>query len=259
MDLQATILQSAALGSMYGIGFADTGSSPTFLPGSFSGGWGMYVASAGTARVYLGGGTGDGNFLGDLKADAFYDIDDTNYYVKPSISASKIVGLNIHGGANQNTNDATLYVEKTNNNDWAIRINGTGSATEYGLRVDLSGAHSYAAQFKNNTAEYSRIGTDFMQHNAGVRSPKVIGGTSSVALTSNGPLAVYDTGNPFISFHTGAARTAYIQELSGRFFFGEVPYTESVGSFRAPVFYDSDNAGYYLDPIFHWNIFKCCG
>jgi len=239
---------STTLGSMYGIGFADTGSSPTFLPGSFSGGWGMYVASAGTARVYLGGGTGDGNFLGNLKADAFYDIDDTNYYVKPSISASKIVGLNIHGGANQNTNDATLYVEKTNNNDWAIRINGTGSATEYGLKVDLSGAHSYAAQFKNNTAEYSRIGTDFMQHNAGVRSPKVIAGTSSVALTSNGPLAVYDTGNPYISFHTGAARTAYIQELSGRFFFGEVPYTESVGSFRAPVFYDSDNAGYYLDP-----------
>ena len=239
---------STTLGNMYGIGFADTGSSPTFLPSSFSGGWGMYVASAGTARVYLGGGTGDGNFLGNLKADAFYDIDDTNYYVKPSISASKIVGLNIHGGANQNTNDATLYVEKTNNNDWAIRINGTGSATEYGLKVDLSGAHSYAAQFKNNTAEYSRIGTDFMQHNAGVRSPKVIGGTSSVALTSNGPLAVYDTGNPFISFHTGAARTAYIQELSGRFYFGEVPYTESVGSFRAPVFYDSDNAGYYLDP-----------
>ena len=238
----------AALGSMYGIGFADTGSSPTFLPGSFSGGWGMYVASSGTARVYLGGGTGDGNFLGNLKADAFYDIDDTNYYVKPSISASKIVGLNIHGGANQNTNDATLYVEKTNNNDWAIRINGTGSATEYGLRVDLSGAHSYAAQFKNNTAEYSRIGTDFMQHNAGVRSPKVIAGTSSVALTSNGPLAVYDTGNPYISFHTGAARTAYIQELSGRFYFGEVPYTESVGSFRAPAFYDTDNAAYYLDP-----------
>jgi hypothetical protein len=179
---------------------------------------------------------------------SFRDLDDTAYYVNPSISASKIVGLNIHGGANNNTNDAVLYVEKTSNADWGIRINGTGSATEYGLKVDLSGAHSYAAQFKNNTAEYSRIGTDFMQHNAGVRSPKVIAGTSSVALTSNGPLAVYDTGNPYISFHTGAARTAYMQELSGRFYFGEVPYTESVGSFRSPVFYDSDNAAYYLDP-----------
>jgi hypothetical protein len=179
---------------------------------------------------------------------SFRDLDDTAYYVNPSISASKIVGLNIHGGANNNTNDAVLYVEKTSNADWGIRINGTGSATEYGLKVDLSGAHSYAAQFKNNTAEYSRIGTDFMQHNAGVRSPKVIAGTSSVALTSNGPLAVYDTGNPYISFHTGTARTAYMQELSGRFYFGEVPYTESVGSFRSPVFYDSDNAAYYLDP-----------
>ena len=238
----------AALGSMYGIGFADTGSSPTFLPGSFSGGWGMYVASAGTARVYLGGGTGDGNFLGNLKANGFYDIDDTNYYVKPSISASKIVGLNIHGGANQNTNDGTLYVNKTNNNDWLIKAEGTGSATEYGITVRMPGAHTQAYHATNAGTEYYRVGTDFMQHNAGVRSPKVIGGTSSVALTSNGNLAVYDTGNPFISFHTGAARTAYIQELSGRFYFGEVPYTESVGSFRAPVFYDTDNAAYYLDP-----------
>jgi len=78
-------------------------------------------------------------------------------------------------------------------------------------------------------------------------SPKVQGGTTST-LTSAGNLAVYDTGNPYISFHTGTARTAYMQELSGRFYFGEVPYTESVGSFRAPVFYDSDNANYYLDP-----------
>jgi len=76
-------------------------------------------------------------------------------------------------------------------------------------------------------------------------APKVQGGTTS-ALSSAGNLAVYDTGNPYISFHTGTARTAYIQELSGRFYFGEVPYTESEGSFRAPVFYDIDT-NYYLD------------
>ena len=189
----------------------------------------------------------EGYALGSFRAPIFYDSANTAFFVDPASSNSKIVGLNIHGGANNNTNDAVLYVEKTSNADWGIRINGTGSATEYGIRIGLSGAHSYGAQFLNNTAEYSRIGTDFMQHNAGVRSFKVIAGTSSVALTSNGPLAVYDTGNPYISFHTGAARTAYIQELSGRFYFGEVPYTESAGSFRAPVFYDSDNAAYYLD------------
>ena len=190
----------------------------------------------------------EGYALGSFRAPLFYDYNNTAFFVDPASSNSKIVGLNIHGGANNNTNDAVLYVEKTTNADWGIRINGTGSATEYGIRIGLSGGHSYGAQFLNNTAEYSRIGTDFMQHNAGVRSPKVIAGTSSVALTSNGPLAVYDTGNPYISFHTGTARTAYIQELSGRFYFGEVPYTETEGSFRAPLFYDSQNTSYYMDP-----------
>ena len=201
-----------------------------------------------TERLTIHGDNGAVIASSQMRAPIFYDSDNTAYYVDPASSNSKLVGLNIHGGANNNTNDATLYVNKTSNADWGIKITGSASATEYGLRVELNGTHSYGAQFLQSGSEYSRIGTDFMQHNAGVRSPKVIAGTSSVALTSNGALAVYDTGNPYISFHTGAARTAYIQELSGRFYFGEVPYTETEGSFRAPLFYDSQNTSYYMDP-----------
>jgi len=441
----------AALGNMYGIGFADTGSSPTFLPGSFTGGWGMYVASGGTARVYLGGGTGDGNFLGNLKAAAFYDIDNTAYYTNPA-ATSEMIKLNLHysqvwsettqgggtgslhldpnsatdhaGGAitfgasdtsngtnahagiyvrsdgsygtkmylsttdsygqgsktalkidhtgvvsstrsrissasdmrasvfydssntdfyvdpvgssklygslmlgHTNSQAGSLVIYDTGNN--ALEIKGTGSNT---FEFDLTGTGSTGSvtfnQFNDaisgnltvngslagksdNTTEIGTYSTGAIKRirmaqggelhfgdtttssplgitegawdnfadqdrmsiyyrnslkfftgtsekaqldNAGkfstvsmLASPKVQGGTTST-LTSAGNLAVYDTGNPYISFHTGTARTAYMQELSGRFYFGEVPYTESVGSFRAPVFYDSDNANYYLDP-----------
>ena len=314
----------AALGNMYGIGFADTGSSPTFLPSSFSGGWGMYVASAGTARVYLGGGNGDGNFLGNLKAAAFYDIDNTAFYVNPT-STSKLYGSLMLGHTDSQPGSLVIY--DTGNN--ALEIKGTGSNT---FEFDLTGTGSTGSvtfnQFNvaisgnltvngslagksDNTTEIGTYSTGAIKRirmaqggelhfgdtttssplgitegawdnfadqdrlsiyyrsslkfftgtsekaqldNAGkfstvsmLASPKVQGGTTS-ALTSAGNLAVYDTGNPYISFHTGTARTAYMQELSGRFYFGEVPYTESEGSFRAPVFYDSNDPAYYLDP-----------
>ena len=120
----------AALGSMYGIGFADTGSSPTFLPGSFSGGWGMYVASSGNARVYLGGGTGDGNFLGNVKANAFYDINDTNYYVHP---ADTSILNTVHFATPSNT---PINVFTGNN---SLVVQNTGSTSAGGLVLRASG------------------------------------------------------------------------------------------------------------------------
>ena len=68
-------------------------------------------------------------------------------------------------------------------------------------------------------------------------------------MSSAGAIAVYSGASPYISFHDGTtARTAYFQEAGGRFYFGEVTYTESEGSFRAPLFYDSNDTSYYLDP-----------
>jgi hypothetical protein len=79
------------------------------------------------------------------------------------------------------------------------------------------------------------------------RHNSIVAGSTS-AMSSAGMIAVY-SGSPYISFHDGTtARTAYFQELSGRFYFGEVTYTESEGSFRAPLFYDTNNTAFYTDP-----------
>lgn len=98
----------------------------------------------------------------------------------------------------------------------------------------------------NNTSYYldpaSTSILDATRHNS------IVAGSTS-GMSNGGAIAVYSGGSPYISFHDGTtARTAYFQEAGGRFYFGEVTYTESEGSFRAPLFYDSNDTAYYVDP-----------
>jgi hypothetical protein len=87
---------------------------------------------------------------------------------------------------------------------------------------------------------------------SGLKAGSLQAGSATQGMSSAGQIAVYSSGNPYISFHSGGstARAGYFQHLpdSDRFYFGEVSFTESNGSFRAPVFYDSNNTGYFLDP-----------
>lgn len=160
----------ATLGNMYGIGYCAT--SASFISGNLSNGnWGMYVAADGDARIFLDGSGGHGNFAGTLRGTALYDYDNTGYWVDPNNSHSKMVGLNLHGGANNNTNDGVLYINKTSTADWAIKVHGTSSSTEYGIMNDLVGAHSYNYRALNSGAEYSRLGTDMFYHNSSIRAP----------------------------------------------------------------------------------------
>ena len=71
---------STALGSMYGIGYTDGGSSGVWS----GGGWGMYVASAGGARHFLDGNSGIGYATGSYRAPIFYDSNNTGYYIDAS-------------------------------------------------------------------------------------------------------------------------------------------------------------------------------
>ena len=74
-------------------------------------------------------------------------------------------------------------------------------------------------------------------------------GTSS-SLNSTGQLNLYRSTSPFIAWYSGSStRGGYLQYVSSDyFFFGDVSYTQSAGSFRAPLFYDSDNTSYYTNP-----------
>ena len=113
----------------------------------------------------------------------------------------------------------------------------------------IEAANSFRAPifYDSNNTGYYFDGASTSIINAS-RHNSIVAGTTS-ALSSMGQIGVYSSGSPYISFHSGTtARTAYFQESGGRFYCGEVSYTESEGSFRSPLFYDVNNTGYYTDP-----------
>ena len=79
---------------------------------------------------------------------------------------------------------------------------------------------------------------------------KVNVGTSST-LNSTGSLNIYRSdGNPYIGWYAqSTTRGAYMQyNSSDYFYFGDVSYSQTVGSFRAPIFYDSNDTNYSVNP-----------
>ena len=106
----------------------------------------------------------------DLRTPILYDTGNTGFFVNPA-GSTKIEELNVFGGNNQSTNDGTIYVQKTNNNDWLLKAEGSGGGTEYGITVRMPGSHTYSYQATNAGAEYYRVGTDMVLHNASIRSP----------------------------------------------------------------------------------------
>ena len=113
---------------------------------------------------------------------------------------------------------------------WHAGNDGSGS----GLDADLLDGN-HASAFLDTSSTYQRKGNGLQL------------GSASALTNSSSQLSLAGS-NPYISFHHGSgARTAYFQEASSRFYLGECTYTETEGSFRAPVFYDVNNTSYYTD------------
>ena len=200
-----------------------------------------YAAAAGE-------GTGNGITFGGDEAGAGYRIFTSMENWNSSGNYSKLT-LNWHTGikigAYTNYGGIRFYnnaAGATNPTPSEIFSIGRGDSN---VRVENT---IYAQSFYdiNNTSYYldpaSTSILDATRHNS------IVAGSTS-AMSNGGAIAVYSGGSPYISFHDGTtARTAYFQEAGGRFYFGEVTYTESEGSFRAPLFYDSNDTAYYLDP-----------
>tara|TARA_R100000388_G_scaffold93695_1_gene78925 strand:+ start:1064 stop:3808 length:2745 start_codon:yes stop_codon:yes gene_type:complete len=181
--------------------------------------------------------------------------------------------VNITPGTGNGSNDASLYVNGPNANDWGMVLNKASG--DYGL--DIRGTTgSYALRILSNNAEKFRVTWDGTTYSQGsvyapifydvastsyymdaagtsVLNSVFTAGTLSVNTTSTlnsvGQLGIYSSSSPYISFHNGTLdRTAYIQESGGAFYLNEATFTEMSGSARAPLFYDNGNTAYYVDP-----------
>ena len=145
--------------TMRGYVYANTGGSIGFL--DYNGNWRIRGDGA---NVELYGGT----YIDTGYAYIIYDRNDTAYYVDPR-STSRMSGLRLDGvDNNASGDDAILWINKPNNNDWAIIV---GGSLEYGLDLRMASSHSYAIRTQASGGEYARWGSDYIYHSSSIRAP----------------------------------------------------------------------------------------
>ena len=223
---------------------------------------------------------GIGYAIGSYRAPIFYDSNNTGYYVDPASTSnvnlmisqtSQIASPPSLGAGTMATriyvgNDANvkyLNLAETRmqfglgNSSWSRRVNYT-SDTNY-----ATGVNSYSTESLNSTVAGRMSGfIDVWSNPAGQPS-----GTSHW----NGHQAFHyvrqsDLGNIYgYQFLVGAGNPAntYIRGIWSGSTWGSwyrvhtdtASIMYATGSFRAPLFYDSNNTGYYLDPASTSNVY----
>ena len=95
--------------------------------------------------------------LTTTNADTLDSLDSTQF-LRSDTADTMSAPLTINGGTSNSGTDATLYVTATNNNDWGLIVDKyNGSATEYGVQIDVASSASYALRVRGNDSEVFRV------------------------------------------------------------------------------------------------------
>jgi hypothetical protein len=159
---------------------------------------------------------GEATAFASMSAPIYYDRNDTSYYLNPANTGTS---LKIAGGISTNIANGDVIIKHTVSeaNSWLFQEN----AANWGL--------FWLNEAANGTAfgSYTTIGAEFIGFRAGSNT---------------------NFKNP--SAWTGIDSNAYagwlLSNYSGYFWTASTQYSET--DMRAPIFYDSANTSYYLDP-----------
>ena len=196
-------------------------------PSSSDTAWIQYNHAGNVGLAYGGGYT---TAYGSIRAPIFYDSDNTAYYVNPS--ASSVFAGDLTNGGDIYAGGGQYHVAS---GDYRTKYSLWGdNDTNYGMGMGNSytfGAlNDYAITFQmSNTATRGFWWGDTGHTNA----------QGAMSLTTQGQLVVADS----IRVGYGESDTtapAYDLDISGTGY--------SATDFRAPIFYDSDNTIYYVNP-----------
>jgi len=174
---------------------------------------------------------------GDMRTPIYYDSNDTSYYVDPA-SFSLISSMGI--GGLTSSNNVQMYDSYVNASSSYLQsppliIRKDSSATG---AIDQApvGLFIYNLNGTNNTWTKLSMGN---REAAGAGNTVSIAGLAAqkTAGTANG----WATGN--LHFWTKAGITQITNMVAY-----STGYVQSDYSFRSPIFYDSDDTGYYVDP-----------
>jgi hypothetical protein len=221
-------------------------SSGTWFGGTFIQSAGFYAGSNGgtsTSRVAIYGGTYNGGNVitldgstgritatESMRSPIFYDSDDTAYYLNPN-STSNLGGMTL--ACNVATGRSSYG--RSNANLVLLADSTYGAACidfRSGVNYPSDGAQIYYETATNGVSgETSRL--VIRTENDADDSILIRGGFVIINSTT------VDGGSTSPGFRTQYNGTARIYTYSDN--------TTEASSFRAPIFYDSDNTGYYID------------
>jgi len=162
----------------------------------------------------IGWGTTPIRAASDFRAPIFYDSDDTNYYLNPASTS-------------------IVYLTKTTYNTASSLANGTFNVAKTilgGLHFNngsgTNGAGKEAAiTFQGGTADEAQAGI-YVHNNSNEGTHMAFATTDSYATGPQIGLRIMNSGYSYFPRS----------------------YVEAANSFRAPIFYDSNDTNYYCDP-----------
>jgi hypothetical protein len=223
------------------------------------------VYSSGWEKLFgVEGGTGNAFTKGTMSSTAFYDSDDTNYYLNPNgLSRVSSIMTNNSGASPRydtafyviqgqhwygDTGSQLMYIGESGNPvrlRGSLRI-GSNADADSGMALTVNGSSNATSSFRapmfydsNNTAYY--IHAD----NHSYLNTLALGGNSLGFINKDRDAEIRVTDDNFNG--TGAEFVFY-----GDLVAGNAQLTAEVGNFtgqvRSPIFYDSTDTNYKLDP-----------
>jgi hypothetical protein len=273
---------AAAVGWGTGINLGDSSNYTSFIQDAGvsrwrnygTGGWDWY--SSGGSKRYWGDDSGNSYASASLRAPIFYDNDDTSYYLNPNstsvLNAVNYWGIQFWNGDNVYARGTNTYGYRFNNYADTINaflINNSGDTTSYSSsRAPIFYDSADTGYYTNPNAISSMYGVAIRGDNSSVDTSNQIffwsagnTTTSAIGFKSNGgsfsnPTGSGDGYNTYLTMDT-PGRGWVFREGTGGSNFGAV-YTsgwilnngiwQANASMRSPIFYDSNNTGYYADP-----------
>lgn len=207
-----------------------------------------------TARNYYNSNNWEfrGNLYANTNQRVFADDYHPNADKWTTARTLSLTGAVTGSASIDGSGNVSLATTATSDPTLTLSGDATGSATFTNLGnatlsvTVVNDSHTHA--FNNLTSKTGGTGTYYTN---GTMAGATLQGGTNTALTGVGQVGLFGP-DPYISFHPGSSvgRYGYLQKINagGHFLFGEQSYVLSPTSFRAPVFYDSDNTGYYVDP-----------
>ena len=217
------------------------------------------------------GGTGTYQTSGDFRAPIFYDSNDTNFYIDPA-SSSSLKAIYLNGGYTQYATSIGSPSANFGNGRAYLNVWPTASGSSImSFKIMISTTWNWAPGFGYITADVSfyfdgtnlysatttiTSATGQARINLGIGNPIIDGGNVCVPIYSSNSNAVFAKleGSPGFnwsvvnwgSWQSVAFPGSAIVSIPGDATVEGI--LQSNSSVRGPIFYDTNNTGYYLDP-----------